>query len=446
METNIKSLLSRLVLGYFRLLARLQIQKNRSAIIIGITGSAGKTSTRLALALILSSKGKVKHSSHANSESGIPLNILGLKPINYSPIDWARLLILAPLMLIINWERFDYYIVEMGIDSPRPPKNMSYLLRILRPHVAIILNAGLVHGQAFDHLVKDRNPSRRAEKIINEIAKEKMKLASSIDPTGVAIINQDQKELISQTGLVKARLITVGKSSKASVRILKVNPTKRGFSLTFSFQNQEYVLNLNSLFPAPYGYTFAFALAAGMALGITPTTALNALNKYHSPRGRLRLFDGINSTHLLDSSYNASPLAMQENLALLTKLAGHHHRIAILGDMRELGFQAKLIHKQLADWIIEYSDEVLLFGSDVKLYTLPVLAAQHFPARHFSKMSDLISYATTNTPSGSYILIKGSQNTLYLERAVEALLANPKDVSQLCRRGPYWDRIRSLSP
>ncbi|MFH2019206.1 MAG: Mur ligase family protein, partial [bacterium] len=410
------------------------------------TGSAGTTSTRLALALILASKGKVKHSAHANSESGIPLNILGLKPISYSPLDWLRMLILAPFMLIVNWEHFDYYIVEMGIDSPRSPKNMSFLLSVLRPHVAIVLNAGLVHGGAFDYLVKDRNPSRRAEKIINEIAKEKMKLARAIDPTGVAIINQDQKELLSQIGLVKARVLTVGKSTKASFRILKVNQMKRGFSLSFSYQNQEYALHLNSLFPSPFAHTFSFAIAASIALGVTPAAAITALKKYHSPRGRLRLFDGINSTQLLDSSYNASPLAMQENLALLTKLAGRHHRLAILGDMRELGFQTKLAHKQLADWIMKYSDEVLLFGSDVKLYTLPVLVAKHFPARHFTNMSDLINYAQTNLPPGSYVLIKGSQNTLFLERAVEALLANQKDARELCRRGPYWDKLRSQAP
>jgi len=442
----LKKILSRLALEYFRLLARLQLWKNSSAIIIGITGSAGKTSTRLALALILANKGRVKHSSHANSESGIPLNILGLQPTNYSFLDWFRLILLAPFRLIFNWERFDYYIVEMGIDSPLPPKNMHYLLSILRPHVAIILNVDLVHGHTFDHLVKDRDPVRRRQKITAEIAKEKMRLARAINPTGVAIINLDQQELSSQISSVQARVLTVGKTARANFRILEYSYSLQGSSLRFSYQNQEYSLHLNSLFPAPFAYTFAFAIAAGLSLGVSPANALKALQKFVSPRGRLRLFDGLNKTRLLDSSYNASPLAMQENLLLLTKLAGRHHRLAIIGDMRELGMQTKLAHKQLADWLLKYTDEVFLFGAAVKKYTLPVLVAKHFPVLHFTQMSDLIKYSQQNLVPDSLILIKGSQNTLYLERAVEALLLNPKDSQQLCRRGSYWDRLRSLTP
>ncbi|MBT7912948.1 hypothetical protein HN588_03470, partial [Candidatus Bathyarchaeota archaeon] len=172
------------VLAYLRFFARLQLKKNKDATIIGITGSAGKSSTRAAISLILATRGRVKDSGSANSETGIPLNILGLSPINYSFLDWFRLLILAPFKLLTNWEKYDYYVVEMGIDSPDSPKNMSYLLKIIRPHVAVILNATLAHSASFDYLVKDRDPARRVTKLTQKIAEEKIKLALGIDPTG----------------------------------------------------------------------------------------------------------------------------------------------------------------------------------------------------------------------------------------------------------------------
>ena len=103
---NIRNKLAPLVLCYLRFFAKLQLKKNHQAKIVGITGSAGKTSCQLAvLAALGKNKGrlKIKISSKANSESGIPLDILGLKVKNYSPLDWLRLILLAPWQLVTNW-------------------------------------------------------------------------------------------------------------------------------------------------------------------------------------------------------------------------------------------------------------------------------------------------------------------------------------------------------
>lgn len=136
-----------------RFWARLQLKKTAPDV-IGITGSAGKTSCRNAVKVILQEKYKVKVSYKANSESGIPLNILGIKPCDYSTIDWLRMVILAPIKLLTNWQVFEKYVVEMGIDSPTPPKNMEYLLTIVRPRTGIFLNALPVHTAFFPEKIR----------------------------------------------------------------------------------------------------------------------------------------------------------------------------------------------------------------------------------------------------------------------------------------------------
>lgn len=440
-----KKYLSLLVLNYFRFFAKIQLQKNPEAKIIGITGSSGKSSTRLALASILSQRGRLKQTLRANSESGIPLDILGLHPTNYSFLDWLKLIVLAPLMLIFNQEKFDYYIVEMGIDSADPPKNMGYLLSIIRPHIAIVLNAGLTHAAGFDHLVKDQNPLRRVAKLKQVIAKEKMQLAKGVSQTGVAIINTDQKELALQLRDVSARKITFGKTSQANVRIVNTQVDKTGFRLEISYQGMLYSLRLGDILPPHYAYTFAAALAAAAALGIPPSISLPSLKTYRAPAGRMRVFQGINNSTILDSSYNASPATMQESLALLKKIGGRSKKIAVLGDMRELGASTKSAHKQLADWIVESCDEVILFGELTLEHTAPVLHAQKFPTHHFTQMNKLSTYLRANIKDHACILVKGSQNTILLERAVKAILANQSDEKDLCRRGKYWDRIRSTT-
>lgn len=441
----LKKIIARIVLNYFRFFARIQLAKNPRSTIIGITGSAGKTSTREAMVLILKSRGKVKESEGANSESGIPLDILGLHPKNYSMLDWLRLMILAPIRALTFTEYFDFYVVEMGIDSPDAPKNMAYLLSIITPNVSVVLNAGLTHTANFDYLVKDKNSKRRKEKLINLVAKEKMALARGVASGGVAIVNLDQKEFAKNIKDLESRKITYGKSAKADLRIINTSTSLQGFSLSFSYQGTIYKLTTPDILPDHYGHTFAAAISAGCSIGIPPSLSIQALSKYRSPAGRLRIFHGLNDSVVIDSSYNASPDTMLESLKLLKKIGSKHRKIAVLGDMRELGISTKLVHKQLADWVRYYADEAILFGTATKEYTLPVLVSGKFPVLHFEQMSELIKYLKSRLKNNDIILVKGSQNEIFLERAVEEILLNQSDVKGLCRRGIYWDRLRRLA-
>jgi len=199
---NLKRIVIKIFLGYLRIATKLQLLKNRPKI-IGITGSAGKTSTREAIYAGLKDLKIVKNCADGNSETGIPLNILGIKVVNYSFYDWLRILLLVPVKLICNWERFDFLIVEMGIDSPFYPKNMSYLLKILKPDLGIFLNVSNVHAETFDTLMKDLEPGSKKyeEEIKRLIANEKGKLIKSLSRHGYAILNGTQ---ICQANLGKS--------------------------------------------------------------------------------------------------------------------------------------------------------------------------------------------------------------------------------------------------
>ncbi len=443
MAKKLKQYCGRLLLEYFRFCAKIQLKKNPGAVIIGVTGSAGKTSTRAAIAQVLRTHGKIKESVHANSETGIPLNILGLRPHSYSLFDWIRLIIGAPVMLACNWEHYTYYIVEMGINSPDTPKNMSYLLKIIQPHIGVILGVGLSHTEAFDQLVKDHDPIRRSAKLRVAIAKEKMLLAKSLSPRGVAIINIDQKELVKERRDIMARQITIGKSEKANLQILQTDVGRGGFNLKMSYQGQIYQLRLPDLFPEVFAYTFAAAIAVGAALGIAPTASIPALSDYRAPAGRFRIFAGQKGSTIIDSSYNASPDTMLQSLKHLKQLGGRGKKIAVVGDMRELGESEKSAHKNLADWLSTYTDEAILFGGLTKKYVLPVLISRKFPVHHFDTMISLNKYLRSILKPKSFVLVKGSQNTILLERAVAAILENKDDTKLLCRRGSYWDKVRA---
>ena len=102
-----KQLLINLFLFYLRTSARIQLFKIKPKI-IALTGSAGKTSLRNAVFAVLKNKFRCKQSIKANSETGIPLDLLGLYPRDYSWLDWLRLTLLVPIKLLTNWQKYDY--------------------------------------------------------------------------------------------------------------------------------------------------------------------------------------------------------------------------------------------------------------------------------------------------------------------------------------------------
>ncbi|MDO9027617.1 MAG: hypothetical protein Q7U68_01990 [Candidatus Roizmanbacteria bacterium] len=154
-----------------------------------------------------------------NSETGIPLGILGLDPGNYQPIDWIKIIILSPFK-IFYLAGIKILIVEMGVDSPYPPKNMDYLLTIVKPNISVVLNAYPVHSEQFDAVISDDLSSdKRVELIIRRITEEKAKIITKAEPE-IGIFNDSNKNLksIIEKGLGnKTKLLSFGEDKKNSV-------------------------------------------------------------------------------------------------------------------------------------------------------------------------------------------------------------------------------------
>lgn len=433
-----------ILLTYFKHLAKIQLLKNNPTI-IGVTGSAGKTSTRNAIHAILKSKRKVKVSYNANSESGIPLNILGLTPINFSPLDWLRLCILAPLKLLTNWEKYDTYLVEMGIDSPLPPKNMSYLLTIVQPVIGVILNAAPMHSEPFDFLVSTNDPQKRRAEITRLIAQEKGKIVTTLPKQATAVITVDQKEIAELQQQTQAQVISFGTIPSATVQAQTYSVALEGTKFSFRYHNKTgSVFFPNQLLPQHYQTTFAAAVSVGIALNIDFAECCSLLEKnYHLPAGRASVIKGSNGSTILDSSYNSSTKPTLDMLELLEAIPSKR-KIALLGDMRELGIVAQLEHEKVANKASTICDLVVLVGPQMRQFALPVLTDLHKQVKWFANAYLAAEYLKTVITKGDLLLVKGSQNTLLLEIAVEQLMEEPQLATKLlARRGEFWDRKRA---
>ena len=432
------------ILAYFRFFAKLQLLKNRPTI-IGVTGSAGKTSTRDAIYAAIKNDKRVKVSYKANSESGIPLNILGLSPAKFTLLEWLKLMLLCPVKLLTNWEKYSIYLVEMGIDGPNSPKNMEYLLTIIQPDIGIILNAAPMHSQQFDYLVKAKDSAQRAQEIITLIAKEKGKIVTSLNETQTAVINIDQQELVNLQPLVRAKILTFGKSNLSDIQILDYNikDTHTIFSYKIGSKTQTLTFK-NQLLPQHFAYTFAASIAVGRTLHISLSRIISNLEQdFKLPEGRSSFITGINGSKIIDSSYNSSTKPALDMLDLLTVVPGKR-KFAVLGDIRELGAVSQLEHEAVAQKASEVCDAVLLIGPQMKQFALPVVQKIKTQAHWFKTAYQAADFLQTQLKTDDIILVKGSQNTLLLEIVVEQLMAQPENAQKLlARRGAFWDKKRA---
>lgn len=414
--------------------------------IIGVGGASGKTSLSNFIALILEKEYKVKQGKGKNSETGIPLDILNLSITTNSLLDWIRLLTLSLLRVLFDYRKFEIYVAEMGIDSPLEPKNMSYLLKIVKPTVGVLTNISFEHSQQFDPLVDAKSISERKEDILELTAKQEGLLLTTLPKEGFAVLNLDDENIANLKSEITATCITVSAVNKDAVfYIEKIQNFVDKFLVVFVHNGKRYKIEIANPLPKHFAYSFLLSIAVVSTKGVEIRNAINALQSDFSlPSGRMTVFKGIKDTILLDSSYNNATLTpILDLLDFVFEIGKQRRRVGIIGDMRELGTMSKALHEQVANKILTTLDFAIIIGPLSQKYIEPILRKNKFEFLSYSSFSQSKQAILENIKPKDIILIKGSQNTLFLERVVEMLLQNKEDVKRLCRRGEFWEKIRA---
>ncbi|KKP81114.1 MAG: UDP-N-acetylmuramoyl-tripeptide-D-alanyl-D-alanine ligase [Candidatus Levybacteria bacterium GW2011_GWB1_35_5] len=440
-----KDIVIKLILWYLRVLASLQLKKIKP-FVIGVGGASGKTSLSNFIYLILDKEYKVKQGKGKNSETGIPLDILGLQVKTNTTSDWIRLLFLSLAHLLFDYRKFDIYVAEMGIDSPLEPKNMSYLLKIVKPQTAVLTNISYEHSQQFDPLVDAKSVNERKEDILELTAKQEGLLLTTLTSTGVAVLNIDDENIANLRSEINATQISVSANNKdASFYIEKIQNFVDKFLVVFVNKGKTYKIEIGNPLPKHFAYSFVLAIAVASTKGVGIDNAIKTLESDFSlPAGRMTVFKGIKDTVLIDSSYNNATLTpILDLLDFVFEIGKQRRRVGIIGDMRELGTMSKALHEEVAKKILKTLDFVILIGPLSQKYIEPILERNKFEYFSYLNFTQSKNTILENIKPKDIVLIKGSQNTLFLERAIEMLLQNKSDVKRLCRRGEFWEKIRA---
>ena len=327
-----------------RHLARWTIWRYRPAV-IGVTGSAGKTSTKLAIKAVLERDRRVRVSfGNLNSDLGLPLTILGdwsaedlalvsrATPAGTKKLRkmgfWIKVIVSSAWRIIFApvAEYPEILILEYGADRPG---DIKYLLSIARPNISVITAIGDIPV----HVEFYAGPE--------EVAREKGRLIEYLPVGGFAILNGDDDAVMDLQSRTRARVMTFGFNKGAEVRISRFeNKVHDGQPSGISFKLEHgsgvVPVRIDNVFGRAHAYAAGAAAAIGIVFGMNLVAISEALARYVPPESRMQLLPGIKYTNILDDSYNASLIAMRSALETLAELPAKR-KVAVLGDMLEIG-------------------------------------------------------------------------------------------------------------
>jgi UDP-N-acetylmuramyl pentapeptide synthase len=429
-----KAFFKRLIVSILTFEARLLIERTKPTI-VAITGSVGKTSVKDAIYEV------VKHTHHTrksdksyNSEIGVPLSILGLPNGWNNPLIWLKN-ILDGLFLAFHPGRYpEVLILEMGVDRPG---DMDKLTEWIKPHVVVLtrLPDVPVHVEFFG------SPEA--------VAEEKIKLVKALRPDGVFVYNfDDEKVRQVASGLIQ-RAVSFSRYAPSMFTasadtILYEGGHAVGFEFTLTHLTESIKLRVNGSLGIQHAYNFAAAAAVGSIFGVGLADTVEALASFTPPPGRMRIIQGIKDTLILDDSYNSSPVALERSLQTLGELKGVKRRIAILGDMMELGQYSVREHERIGSIVPKYADLLMTVGVRARGVAKGALE-RGMSEKKILQLEDAL-HAGKELQAlimpGDAILVKGSQS-IRTERVIEEIMAEPEKAPELLvRQGDTWKSIQ----
>jgi len=390
--------------------------------LIVVTGSVGKTTTKVAIATVLSEKFRVRlHEGNHNTQMSAPLAMLGIEyPDDIKSFKQWRAVFKAARKRIKQPPDVDIVIQELGTDKVGEiPHFGTYLL----PYISVVTAVSPEHMEFFHN--------------ISIVAQEELSAANF---SRLAIINRDDIDGSYSKYLTNSNINTYGTSASAEYYYLNEDySSDNGYSGKFVAPDWEDPLSLNIHVLGEHMIrTVVAAGAVAAKLDMTPTEIVSGLEKIRSLPGRMNVLRGADGAIIIDDTYNSSPLAAESALRVLYQMTVPQ-RIVVLGSMNELGETSQVEHEilgklcdpnQLA-WVVTV-------GEEAEKFLAPAAKARGCQVKSFKTALQAGAFVRGVIDEGSAILFKGSQGGIFLEEAVKVILHSTADEEHLVRQSSAW--------
>ena len=394
--------------------------------VIAITGSVGKTTTKESVAYVLKgSFGDQVRSTHGNlnAEIGIPLTILGYTKTP-SKIAW-------PIILIFAWFRTfsknypKYLVLEMGVEHPG---DLEYFGSIVKPEIGIITATTVAHVANF--------------KDVSEMQSEKVKMSQILEKNGLLIYNLDD-DFLSKQNFKNAISYSI-KKEKSDCRASNINLSENGMDFSIDYKNEK--INLKSkLLGEHLVYADLAAYCIGKYFGISNEKIVLSLEKRNPIAGRMNLLNGRDGIKIIDDTYNSNPASARAALDTLADINyASGRKVAIIGNMNELGGMEKKSHIELAKYAKRKFDLVVFSGQNAKV--MYDTYGDKKTSKKYNNRREIISDLNQIIKPNDLVLIKASQNKNFFEEITKELLENKNEAKNiLVRQDKFWQKKKKYS-
>lgn len=413
--------------------AKLLLRRHRP-MIIAVTGSVGKTSMKDAIYTVIKKHVSARKSEKSfNSEIGVPLTVLGLPNAWHNPFLWLKNIVDGLYIALFSRSYPAYLILETGVDRPG---DMEKLTSWVKPDIVVLTRFPdvPVHVEFFS------DPEA--------VVEEKMKLVTALKPEGVVIYNHDDEVITNALKGVRQQAIGFSRFLPAQFvasddEVFYNDDQPAGIAFTVTHFSEVERVKVSGVVGLQLLYTYTGALAVGMQCGISLRDAARALEEHQPAPGRMRILSGLKGSVILDDTYNSSPAAAEQALRTLKELKHAKRRIAVLGDMLELGRFSAREHERIGEIVADCADVLFTIGIRSQR-TAEAALAHGLPETVIFQYEDSARAGRelqAYLQPGDVVLVKGSQG-MRAERVVEEVMQEPERAAELLvRQDEAWRAI-----
>jgi len=384
-------------------------------LIIGVTGSVGKTSTKEAIYTVLKNKFRVERNVfNLNTEIGMPLTIIRGKDAKRNILFWFYNFFHTFWFFIFKTKKYPQILVlEMSEDAPGMIK---YLVDLARPKIGVITTIGdpPVHLEYY----------KNANQLIEEIGY----LPQNLTLDNSMILNADNALVLDFKDKTVAKVLSYGFSEYSDVKVtdyklINIDDLKNiGMSFRLEASGSFVPVKIEGVFGKAQVYALAAAAAVGLSLDMNLVEISEAILDYKIVEGRTKFIPGIKNTWILDDSYNACPDSVRAVLDLLKEIPANR-KIVVLGDMKELGINSKQAHIEIGRNIADVAKFFVAVGEEM-VFAKEIIDSEYSDIETFwfkdSKQAK--KFIKEMMKKGDLVLVKGS-HSMEMEKITEYIKA-----------------------
>lgn len=410
------------------------ILKKYNPKIIAVTGSVGKTSTKDTIYSVMATTYHVRKSEKSfNSDIGIPLTILGCQNAWSNPLMWIKNITHGAMLILFKHTYPEWLILEVGADRPGDIRKIS---KWLKPDVVVLTK----FAKTPVHIEYFRNR--------DDIIREKRYLVEALKHSGTLIVNGDDEDCMAMKESSKNNSIIYGTDKVSDLVASNVeihyseNNKPDGMIFRVDYKNDSVPVTMKDSLGMQNIYSGLAALAVGLSQKVNLATAGVALSTHDTPKGRMRIIPGIKNTILIDDTYNSSPVALASALMTLKEIKTNGRKIAVLGDMMELGKHSADEHYKAGGVLADFCDILVTVGVRSRRIAEGALDTEMSEKNVFQFDSSVEAGEMLKEiiKENDVVLLKGSQS-IRMEKAVVELMTEPqKAVEMLVRQEEEWQK------